>query len=240
MALGNGTNGSGTGAMPGSGATPGQPAPDVPPAGATPGSAVAGTPPAPATPPVTPPATGDDQLSDAGRRAIAAERATAEAAEARAKAAEAELQKIREANQSDAEKALTQARREAQAEERGKWTAHIRSSEIRSSLRAAGMTNDKTLNLAIQAPELVKLKVTDEGAVEGLTEAITAFKRDYPELFAAAAPAPAGGQPPAPASGTTPPAPTGGSWDGSAGGRGGTQPASLQDAVSQQLAKNHR
>lgn len=228
MGLGNGTNGSGTGATPGAGATPAQPAPNVSSAGATPDPTNAGSPPAPATPPVTPPATGDDQLGDAGRRAIEAERAAARAADERARAAESELQKLREAGQSDAEKALTQARREAQAEERTKWQAHIRSAEVRSALRASGMTNDKTLALAVQAPELAKLKVTDEGSVEQLSEAIAAFKKDYPELFAAAAP----GTPP------PPPAP-GGAWDGAAGG-GKPQPASLEDAIAAHYAAPKR
>jgi hypothetical protein len=228
MGLGNGTNGSGTGATPGPGATPGQPAPNVPPAGATPDPAAAGTPPAPATPPVTPPATGDDQLSEAGRRAIAAERTATKAAEDRAKALETELQQLREAGQSDAEKAITQARREAAAEERTKWTAQIRGAEVRSALRATGMTNEKTLLLAAAAPEFASLKVTDEGTVEKLAATVEQFKKDYPELFAAASPA------------TPPTPPQGGAWGGSDGGTGTPQPASMQDAVMDRLAKSQR
>lgn len=222
MSLGNGTNGGGTGAMPGSGAMPGQPATSVPPAGAMPGPAAAGAPPAPAAPAVTTPATGEDQLGVAGHRALEAERQARRDAEARAQTLEQERDALRTATQTDAEKALEQAKRDAKAEERGIWQSHIRTSEVRSTLRAAGLSNEKTLALAVQAPEFAKLRVGEDGTVEKLTETVAQFRKDYPELFAA---------PAAPAA----PAP-GGAWDGSAGG--GKAPATnLEDAVSAHYSK---
>lgn len=234
MTIGNGTTESGTGAMPGPGAMPGQPAPIVPPAGAMPVPAAAGAPPAPAAPAVTPPAMGDDQLGAAGQRALEIERQARRDAEARAQSLEQERDQLKAATQSDAEKALTQARREAAAEERTKWTSHIRNAEVRSVLRAAGLTNEKTLALAAQAPEFARLKVTDEGTVEKLADAIAQFRSDYPELFASGATTP---PTPAPAPPATPPTP-GGAWGGSEGGtRTPPEAGSLEAAVMDRMSK---
>lgn len=84
------------------------------------------------TPPAddaAPPATGDDgkpagdgkpdaDLGDAGKAALAAERTAAKEAKARADALEAELTKLREASQTEQEKALAAAARDA--EKRGR------------------------------------------------------------------------------------------------------------------------
>ena len=208
-----------TGATPGAGATPAQAGQGGSPAGATPASGTAGTPPAPATPPTTQqPATGEGDLGEAGRRALEAERQARRDAETRAQTAEAERDQLKVATQSDAEKALTQAKREASAEERAKWQGHIRATEVKSQLRTAGLTNEKALELAARAPEFAKLKVTDEGVVEQVAETVEAFKKDYPEMF----------------SRPTSPAP-GGSWGGAEGGSTGKQPETLQDAVMDRL-----
>lgn len=189
-------------------------APSQPPGGATP----------PAQTPATPPAIGaDGALGEAGKRALDAERTRADTAEGKVKSLETRIAELETATQTDQEKALGEAKRTASAEERTKWTGHIRLTEVRGALSRAGLTDEKALALAAGAPEFGKLKVTDEGQVERLTETVEAFKKDYPLLFAA---------PAAP--------PRGGAWDGAAGGSGKGQPATLEDAVGDRLASQTR
>jgi len=182
-------------------------------AGATPAAGGA-TPPAPgqpapggATPPqgtdgpaggATPPAAGSngatstsypDGLGDAGKRALDAERAAAEAAEARARKAEEELDKLRKASQTEAEKALEQAKREG-------WTQAadlVRRSEVRRALTAAGC---RFVDLAAKADEFAGLEVTEQGAVKDLDKAIERFRNANPDAFGAGGrPADYGGGP---------------------------------------------
>lgn len=77
----------------------------------------ADTPPAdpPAPPANEPPATGDDELGEAGKKALAAERKAARDALARANAAEARLQAIEDAGKSELQRA-TDAAAKAQRE----------------------------------------------------------------------------------------------------------------------------
>lgn len=155
------------------------------------------TPPAsgqqPATPPATsstpPPASGgepqpdaDGMTTDAGREALRRER------EAR-KAAEKELEELRGLSASDAEKAAKKAVDEATKARDDFWASRIRATETRSALRAAGLTNEKDLELAVNAPSLQALSVGDDGTVTGLADAVAAFKKDHPSLFTPAAPA---------------------------------------------------
>lgn len=150
----------------------------------------------PAANPPTPPATGDgDGLGDAGKRAIEAERAARREAEDRAKAAERERDELRAAHQSESEKALTAAKKDAEATTTAKFEGRLRQAEVRSALRSAGLTNDKTLALAVNAAEFAALKVDEDGSIKDLDKVVETFKKDYPEMFAAAAPKPAGGQP---------------------------------------------
>lgn len=155
-------------------------------AGATPPAAGApATPPATGTP--TPPATGapepdtDGMTTDSGREALRRER------EAR-KAAEKERDELRLATATDAEKAIKAAVAEAVKAERESNHAVVRRYAVEGSLKAAGLTNDKDLELAINAPSFAGLSVED-GQVKGLPAAVDAFKKDHPALFAPAAPA---------------------------------------------------
>lgn len=169
-----------TGATPGPGATPDQ----ADRATTTPAASGA-TPQAGTTAPAAAQSTATDDeaaLGDAGKRIIAEARRQAREAEARARAHEQELVKLREASQSDTEKALTAARREGADEVRKAFEARIRRSEVRSALTAAGITAAE-LDLASMAPEFGGLKVTDDG-VDGLIEAVTTFKALHPTLFA--------------------------------------------------------
>lgn len=185
-----------TGATPGAGAMPVQVTTEVAAAGATP-AAAAGQSPAPAAQP----ATGEAALGEAGKAALDRERDARQAAEDRARTAEQELTALREGSQSEQERALNAAKREAGKERDLFWEAKFREVVAEGALRGAGIRSEKMLRLALLAPAFVNLKVDDTGAVQGVEAAIESFKSDYPEAFGAA-----------PAAGP------GGSWGGAEGG----------------------
>lgn len=165
-----------------------------PSAGATPvvtGATPAQTPATPAAPTTgTPaePATGyPDDLGDAGKKALDAERKRAEVAEKALKAASDELEKVRTANQSDHERAIDQAKKDGATEVLAKAQAQVRRSEVRAALLAAGI-GANVLDLAAKADAFTELKVTDDGDVAGLDQAVADFKKSMPDLFKPAAP----------------------------------------------------
>lgn len=183
--------------------------------GATP-PAGQGNPPAPPATPPAPPATGgpdadaDGMTTDAGRRALAAERQ-------KARDLQKELDDFKASTQSDDEKRVAGIKAQAAKERDEYWSGRIRTSEVRSALRAAGLTNDKALALAVNAAEFEALEVDPEaGTVKDLGKTIEAFKKDYPEMFAAAKP---------------PAQPSRGPQNG-APGTGTDAPKSLGDALS--------
>jgi hypothetical protein len=159
------------------------------PAGAMP--AAAGATPAQSTP-VSPaaapaePATGDpDALGEGGKAAIVKERAAARAALDRATAAETELANLKTASQTETERAIAQAKKEGAESVSAKLNDRIRRSEARASLLAAG-ANAEFVDLAVNADEFKGLKVSAEGEVEGLEEAIATFKKSHGGVFAKA------------------------------------------------------
>ncbi len=202
-----------TGATPGAGATPAQASPAGTATGATP-AAEAGKKPAAAAES----ATGEDALGESGKTVLRDARREAKEARDQAADLQRQLDELQSGTQSEHEKAVNQAKREAKAEERTVWTGRIRDAEVRGALRGAGIVNEKLLALAIQAPEFRELKVDDEGKVVGIPQAIEAFKKDSPELFATRA------------------APKEGAWDGAAGGAsGGKKAANLEEAVNAEI-----
>lgn len=124
----------------------------------------------------------DEPLGEGGKAALVKEREQRAAEKKRADAAEAELTKLREATQSESEKAINEAKKQATAEERNKWTGVIRQTRVESALMAAGC-NDPSI--AALAREFTDLKVTDEGDIENLTATVEAFKKSHPTLFTA-------------------------------------------------------
>lgn len=157
-----------TGATPGTGAMPVQVGPVIT---------------APAEPK---PATGEDDLGEAGKKVLRELRSAEREAQRRAEAAEQELADLRSATQTDQEKALGQARREAAAEERAKFETKLRRTEVRSALRSAGLANDSLVELAMKSDLFAALAVDDDGRVSDLDKAVSAFKKDAPEMFAIA------------------------------------------------------
>lgn len=129
-------------------------------------------------------ATADD-LGEAGKRAIAEERKQRRAEKDRADAAEAELQRLRDATQSESEKAVNDAKKAGASEERAKWEGLIRRTRVESALTAAGC-NDAAI--ASLASDFTDLKITDTGDVEDLTATVESFKTAHPTLFTARVP----------------------------------------------------
>ena len=157
--------------------------------GATPSQTPA-QPAAPTTGTPAEPATGyPDGLGDAGKKALDAERKRAEAAEKANGDLAKQLEDLKAATQSDQEKAIAQAKKDGGAEVLTRVQAQVRRSEVRAALSAAGASG-AVLDLAAKADEFAELKVTDEGVVQGLDQAIADFKKAMPDLFKAQ---PAGG-----------------------------------------------
>jgi hypothetical protein len=153
----------------------GEPSGD-PPAGGDPAKPPAQDPPPPATGGGEPDA--DGMTTDAGRRALAAERE-------RNKTLQKQLEELQAKTQTDDEKRDASLKAAAAKERDEYWSARIRTSEVRSALRAKGITDDKQLNLAASAPEFASLTVDEEGHVADLDKTIEQFTKDYPALFAA-------------------------------------------------------
>jgi hypothetical protein len=151
-------------------------------------AAPAGSPAVPPTPPVTPLATGDPELGEAGKKAIAAERKAARDAQDALKTAQTELETLRAAGLTESEKAVKEATNAATAAERAKWQSSIRAVRVEAALRVAGATNETLLDLALRSDLIVALKVDDAGKVTDLDKAVEQLKKDIPEMFASAGP----------------------------------------------------
>jgi hypothetical protein len=161
-------------------------------AGATPAAGGATPPqtpaqPAPATPAAaTTSATGDDDgLGDAGKRALRAERDRASAAERERDDLKRRFEELENSSKSEHEKALAQAKRDGATEVAERYQAAIRRSEVRAALTAAGVPAT-LIDLASRADGFAALKVSDQGEVQGLDEALEAFRKATPDLFAKA------------------------------------------------------
>jgi len=133
-----------------------------------------------------PPATGDAELGEAGKKAIAAERKAAKDAQDALKVAQTELETLRTASQTDQEKALATAKREAAAEERAKYETMLRRAGVRSELRAKGLS-ELLAELALKDDRFSVLKVDEGGRVTDVDKAVEAFLKDFPEMVKPAA-----------------------------------------------------
>lgn len=154
-------------------------------AGATPTQTTPVSPAAAAPEPPAAPATGEPEvLGDAGKRAIDRMKAERDAAVEAGRADKKRIDELENASRTDQEKAIAKARQEASDEVTGKYQAQVRQARVEAALAAAGV-EPSLIDLATNAGEFAKLKVTDDGKVEGLTEAIAALKKDRPALFKA-------------------------------------------------------
>lgn len=138
----------------------------------------------------------DDGLGDAGKKALAAERAAAKAAEKRAKALEAELEKLRLANASAEEKAVAAARAEGRTEALTAANARLVRAEVKAA--AAGVLNDP--DDAVNLLNLDEFEVDEDGEVDAkaIKAAVQRLADAKPYLAAGAKPAalPGGGATP--------------------------------------------
>ncbi len=186
-----------------------------------------------AAPAARQPAAPQTSVGDGGGRETQAEKEHRLRAEAAANRVEARKQHERaEQLAADLEKAKTEAERRV-TEEVGKVTpklekmrATLVGAELKAAASAAGLVDLDLLHLP--ALDRSKIKVNEEtGEVEGVAEAVAAFKAAKPDYFRAAAAAGAGnggGAPPAgaPGGGQPPPARTGAAAPPAAGGDGVT------------------
>lgn len=158
-----------------------------------------------ATPPV------DEGLNDAGKAAIQRERDAAKEAVRGKAAAVSELDKVRKeldelrgATQSDWEKALTAAKKEAKAEVLSAANNRLIRAEIRAA--AAGLGFHDPADAAVQLHERFgEVKVSDDGDVDGATvksliEKLAADKPYLVKTDGKAAPLPGQGHHPKPPS----------------------------------------
>lgn len=129
-----------------------------------------------------------DDLGDAGKRAIEAERKTARAAEKRAKDLEKRLADLEAENQTEAEKAITAARAEGRNEALS--VAHTRIVKAELKAAAAGVLQDPDDAVSLIGLDL--FEVDDDGNVD--TKAIKAevdrLAKAKPYLAVGAKPAP--------------------------------------------------
>lgn len=105
---------------------------------------------------------GQDELGEAGQRAIAAERAARKAAEKRLGDLEKELNSLRESSMSEQEKAVERARREAAAEAQKGFNLRLKQAEVRAA--AAGKLADP--EDAIRFLDLDLFDVFEDGSVD--------------------------------------------------------------------------
>lgn len=90
-----------------------------------------------------PPATGDD-LGESGKKALETERARAKAAEQRAKQFERELEQVRTANLSEAEKAVAEAEKRGELKAAEQWSSRL----VRSDFVAAASRRNPEFDAA--------------------------------------------------------------------------------------------
>jgi hypothetical protein len=140
----------------------------------------------------TVPAKGDDDaLGEPGKRALQAERDARQRAEDRAKAAERERDELKAQTQTDAEKAVTEAKAAGKTEVLSRLQTVVRRSAVEKALMQAGATPSLIDDLA-GAREFAALKVNDDDEIDPkeLADAVKAHKARVPDAYKAAQPAP--------------------------------------------------
>lgn len=154
------------------------------------------------------PPAGDDQLGEGGQSAIAKERAAAReanrgktAAEQRAQALEAELAQLREAGQSEAEKATAKAVKDATAAVQQAGNGRLVRAEVKAAA-AAAQFHDAADAAALLADKFAEVKVGDDGTVDedAVKTLVENLAKAKPHLVKSAG----GGAKPLPGQGTPP------------------------------------
>lgn len=123
-----------------------------------------------------------DELGDAGKRALEAERKARRAAERAAKAAQAELEKAREATLTEADRLIAQAKREARDELQAEYASRVVKAEVKAA--ATGRLSD--VNDALVFIDPTQFEVDEEGNVDSkaIGKAIDELIKSKPYLAA--------------------------------------------------------
>lgn len=123
-----------------------------------------------------------DELGEGGRKALEAERKARRAAERAAKAATAEIEKIKEAQLDETERALVQARREAREEALAEVNSRVVKAEVKAV--ATGKLNDPADALTFL--DLSDFEVSEDGTVDtkAIAKAIDELVKTKPYLAA--------------------------------------------------------
>lgn len=132
-----------------------------------------------------------EDLGDAGKRALAAERQRASQAERASKTAArqlkqvtAELELLRQAGASDSEKAIAQAKKEAATEARKEALAEANGRLVRAEVRTAAAAEKIDPALAVKLLDLDDFDVDDDGEIDtkAITKAVKALIEEHPYL----------------------------------------------------------
>lgn len=150
-------------------------------------------------PPPDPPA--GDELGDAGKAALRAERQSRKEAEQAAKAAQAELSKAK----ADGLSLIETAKAEARAEARSEVLAEADKRIIRAEVKAAATGKLRRPEYALRLLDLDQFTVADDGAVDenAISSAIDELVKTDPDLAVNGKPGPLPGGGARPSSGTS-------------------------------------
>lgn len=103
---------------------------------------------------------------------------------------QAELDKLREANATEAEKAILAAKKEAAEAAEARWRPAVVAMRAEVALRAAGVTDDGDIELLAGKIDAKKVELDDSGTVVGgLAEQVEALKEKHSKLFVPPKPA---------------------------------------------------
>ena len=103
-----------------------------------------------------------------------------------------ELDKLREANASEAEKALMAAKKEAAEATEAKYRPAVVNAHATAALAAAGCAAADVRKTLLRLIDTGRVEIGDDGDITGgLTDQIDSLKAQFPEKFAKPRPAPA-------------------------------------------------
>lgn len=152
--------------------------------------------PAQAKTPETTPDTDDDptpaKTGDTTALEAALKKANREAAERRRAIhdMQAELDKLREANATEAEKAILAAKKEAAEATEAKYRPAVVNAHANAALAAAGCADADVRKTMLRLIDTGKVEIGDDGDITGgLTDQIDSLKAQFPEKFAKPRPA---------------------------------------------------
>lgn len=140
------------------------------------------------TPPADPPKPKGDEVD---LKEAALRKANREASERRAeiKRLQSELDSLKVANASEAERALIEARKDAAEAAEAKWRPAVVEVRADLALDAAGCKSADDRELLLGKVDMVSVELDEKGrVVSGLAEQVAALKERFPRMFEAPTP----------------------------------------------------